>query len=203
MPFRKLAAALSLAAGLSAPAAGSTPVPHTFTPGTPARAAEVNANFQAVVGQVAAAMPSGAVLAFAGATPPPGFLLCDGAEVSRETYKALFDVIGTAYGEGDGSTTFKLPDLRGEFVRGLDAGRGADPEPGRALGSGQGASLAAHRHAIPGAGAVWPGSGGETLTTADRWDDHASVQRTTGQGLWDQAGETRPRNVALHYLIKT
>lgn len=62
----------------------------------------------------------GTVLDFAGATPPEGFLLCYGQEVSRETYAALFGVIGVTYGEGDGSTTFNLPDLRGRVVAGKD-----------------------------------------------------------------------------------
>lgn len=54
-------------------------------------------------------IPTGAVLHFAGITPPEGFLLCDGSEVSRVTYAKLFEVIGELYGSGDGSTTFNLP----------------------------------------------------------------------------------------------
>lgn len=55
-----------------------------------------------------------------------GFLLCDGSAVSRKTYAALFAVIGTAYGAGDGSTTFSLPDLRGRFIQGAVQGEGGD-----------------------------------------------------------------------------
>lgn len=61
--------------------------------------------------------PPGSILAFAGATAPAGYLLCDGSTVSRTTYPALFAAISTAYGSPDGST-FKLPDLRGQFLRG-------------------------------------------------------------------------------------
>lgn len=65
-------------------------------------------------------MPIGAVIAVANNTPviPDGFLLCNGAAVSRETYKKLFSVIGILYGAGDNTTTFNLPDFRGCFLRG-------------------------------------------------------------------------------------
>ena len=57
-------------------------------------------------------IPTGAVFPFAGITAPEGFLLCDGSAVSRVTYAKLFEVIGELYGNGDGSTTFNLPDYR-------------------------------------------------------------------------------------------
>ena len=60
----------------------------------------------------------GAVIAFAGSTSPAGWLLCDGSAVSRTTYAALFAVIGTTYGSGDGSTTFNLPNLTDKFIQG-------------------------------------------------------------------------------------
>ena len=55
----------------------------------------------------------GVMLAYGDSSPPNGFLLCDGTAVSRTQYSALFDVVGTDYGTGDGSTTFNLPDMRG------------------------------------------------------------------------------------------
>ena len=66
-------------------------------------------------------IPVGAQLPFAGTTIPSGYLLCDGRAVSRTTYKDLFEVIGTTYGAGDGSTTFNLPDKRGRVSVGLDS----------------------------------------------------------------------------------
>ncbi|MCP5405782.1 MAG: tail fiber protein [Pseudomonadaceae bacterium] len=66
-------------------------------------------------------VPSGALMPFAGASAPTGWLLCDGSAVSRSAYADLFAAIGTAYGAGDGSTTFALPDLRGRAVFGVDA----------------------------------------------------------------------------------
>lgn len=61
-------------------------------------------------------------------TAPTGALECNGAAVSRTTYSRLYGIIGTTYGVGDGSTTFNLPELRGEFIRGWDHGRGVDPD---------------------------------------------------------------------------
>ncbi|HWU28624.1 MAG TPA: DUF859 family phage minor structural protein [Microbacterium sp.] len=67
--------------------------------------------------------PVGILVAFAGATAPGGWLLCDGAAVSRTTYAALFAVIGTVYGAGNGSSTFNVPDLRGRIPVGRDSGQ--------------------------------------------------------------------------------
>ncbi|MGR3485480.1 MAG: tail fiber protein, partial [Paracoccaceae bacterium] len=84
------------------------------------------------------ALTVGQVAPFAPAAPPARGRGCDRAAGSRAADAALYAAIGTTYGAGDGSTTFDLPDLRGEFLRGLDGGRGVDP--GRTLGSAQGAS---------------------------------------------------------------
>jgi microcystin-dependent protein len=65
-------------------------------------------------------IPTGTVQSFAGGQIPSGWLLCDGQTVPRSTYSGLFDIIGTRHGQGDGSTTFHLPDLRGRFIRGAD-----------------------------------------------------------------------------------
>lgn len=65
-----------------------------------------------------AAMPAGTVIAYAGSTAPDGFIACNGAAVSRGAYASLFAAIGTLYGEGDGSTTFNLPDLTDRVVQG-------------------------------------------------------------------------------------
>lgn len=64
-----------------------------------------------IANAVALAEPTGSIKPFAGTTIPDGYLLCDGSAVSRTTYAALFAVIGTTYGTGDGSTTFNLPAL--------------------------------------------------------------------------------------------
>lgn len=63
-------------------------------------------------------VPVGSIIWSANATVPAGYLLCNGASVGRDTYPELFAAIGTTYGEGDGSTTFNLPDLIGRFIEG-------------------------------------------------------------------------------------
>jgi microcystin-dependent protein len=69
---------------------------------------------------VGGAVPTGVVVATAGSTADPGYLLCYGEAVSRTTYAALFARLGTTYGSGDGSTTFNLPDYRGRVLGGID-----------------------------------------------------------------------------------
>ena len=67
-------------------------------------------------------VPTGVINDYAGVNAPDGWLLCHGQEVSRNTYNNLFNVIGTIYGEGDGSTTFNIPDLRSRVGVGLNVG---------------------------------------------------------------------------------
>lgn len=82
---------------------------------------------------------AGTIAYFSMSTAPTGWIKANGAAVSRTTYSDLFTAIGTTYGSGDGSTTFNIPDLRGEFPRGWDDGRGVDS--GRSFGSAQSDSL--------------------------------------------------------------
>ena len=82
-----------------------------------------------------AAIPPGAVMSFAMSAAPVGWLPCDGAAINRTTYSALFTVVRTIHGVGDGSNTFNVPDLRGEFIRGWDNGRAVDS--GRTFGTFQ------------------------------------------------------------------
>jgi hypothetical protein len=134
----------------------------------------------------------GMVAYFAMSNAPQGWLKANGATVSRTTYSALFAAIGTLYGAGDGSTTFKLPDLRGEFVRGWADGGSADF--GRILGSWQADELKTHAHEIYSSN--WEtggGSGGIGNLTPDKL---SGTTRNTG------GSETRPRNVALLVCIK-
>lgn len=72
------------------------------------------------IGSTVGALPAGSVIPFAGSSAPANWLLCAGQAVSRTDYGALFAVIGTTYGSGDGSTTFNVPDLRGRVVAGID-----------------------------------------------------------------------------------
>lgn len=74
----------------------------------------------------AAGVPTGALFMWGTATAPTGYLLCNGAAVSRATYAALFAILGTIYGAGDGSTTFNLPDSVGRTPVGPGTGTATD-----------------------------------------------------------------------------
>jgi len=171
--------------------------------------------------------PAGTVIYSARSTAPTGYLHANGAAVSRSTYAALFAAIGTTYGSGNGSTTFNVPDLRGEFLRGLDSGRGVDS--GRGLGSAQGGQNASHDHSVSGSTST------TSLTGSFRPGTHSGINAT---GVFSDAGnvggveghdahngrqinfnashnhtfsattsingsEARPRNIALLPCIKT
>jgi microcystin-dependent protein len=98
-----------------------------------------------VISALSCPLPPGTVIHVAQTTAPAGFLKADGRAVSRSQFAALFAAIGTAYGAGNGTTTFNIPDLRGEFIRGVDDGRGIDS--GRQIGSSQEDNFKTHTHA--------------------------------------------------------
>jgi len=179
--------------------------------------------------QVVAGVPSGAVFCIAVATVPSGYLECNGAAVSRTTYAALFAVIGTAYGTGNGSSTFNLPDLRGEFIRGFDNGRGVDS--GRSINDPQSHQHPQHNHAVSASSSSSVTDPGHTHTmnmnqgniissggafglkdsgTATRINSNStgiSVSTSTSinqsnRGGTSNSSETRPRNIAMMYVIK-
>ena len=143
----------------------------------------------------AQASPPGSIAYIAGTAVPAGWLKANGAAVSRAGYADLFAAIGTRYGAGNGSTTFNLPDLRGEFVRGWDDGRGVDV--GRELGGFQGDEFKSHTH-------NWYVSenGGGVTASADvdfrNGDGTYWPKETSANG----GNETRPRNIALLAIIK-
>ena len=159
--------------------------------------------------QILSLMPSGVVLPFATPTVPAGWLKCSGQAVSRTDYADLFSAIGTTYGAGNGTTTFNLPNLQGEFIRGLDETRGVDP--GRTLGSSQGGQMPAHTH-IGGYGSnsiadfgryggVDTGVGATRYSLSSGPESRSPYVSTTG-GTANNS-ENRPRNVALLFCIKT
>ena len=190
-------------APLASPALTGIPTAPTASTGTRSTQLATTA-FVGAESQIAA--PTGSVYTFAGSTVPTGWLKCNGALLSRTTYASLFAVIGTTYGAGDGSTTFALPDLRGEFIRGWDDGRGVDPS--RNLGSSQTDQLQNHGHsnirmsytgAFGGSGAL-PDGGGQRSLDGDLVGPVSSTNFAGGQPR--VGAETRPRNVAMHFIIK-
>jgi hypothetical protein len=135
---------------------------------------------------------AGSIVFFASAVAPTGYLVADGSLVSRTLYAELFAAIGTSFGAGDGSTTFKLPDLRGEFVRGWDDGRGIDI--GRTFGSSQLDDFKSHTHGL---------AMGYTDLDMGLVGGGKAPQYGTQSTNATGGTETRPRNVALLGCIKT
>jgi microcystin-dependent protein len=148
-----------------------------------------------------AGLPPGVIFPYASSATPVGFLECNGAAVSRTTYAALFAAIGTTFGSGDGSTTFNVPDLRGEFMRFYDHGRGVDS--GRVFGSAQSDATKDHTHNETGGGSfrVTRNGGSSEYSTLAGTQIITSAS-TTGTITGGGGTETRPRNVALLAIIK-
>jgi len=152
-------------------------------------------------------VPAGSVFYFPLSLPPLGYLHCDGSAVLRDEYADLYEVIGTYFGAGNGSTTFNLPDLRGEFIRCWAGARGVDT--GRVLRSFQDyaqrqiTGTIYHNWTTFGSasGAFALGGGGSTIAGAASPSGSASVSLDSARQV-PTAGEVRPRNVALLACIK-
>jgi microcystin-dependent protein len=150
--------------------------------------------------------PSGTILDFAGATAPPGYLLCDGATVLRATYAALFAAITTTYGAGDGSTTFLLPDCRGRASIGAGTGTGLSA---RTLGGKPGvethtlgaSEIPNHTHSY--GTLVFQASSVEGGSGRTNW-----ITSTQNTGGMNESGGGQPHNnmqpsINLNKIIKT
>ena len=145
--------------------------------------------------------PAG-TLVLAPLTELEGFFVCDGAEISRTQYAKLFAKIGTTFGEGDGTTTFNLPDYRGCFLRGLGGNAAADLATLQSdairniTGSFQATSYGTNT------------SGAFSLVSTGNshpWDGSGGLQRTydfSASSVVPTASENRPINHAINYFIK-
>jgi len=143
----------------------------------------------------------GMILPYGGASAPAGWLVCNGAAVSRTTYANLFSVLGTTYGVGDGTTTFNVPDFLGRTVLGAGAGAGLTV---RARGDKGGeethvltvAELAAHNHSYNSFNTIGATASGGTYA-------REPGAYTTGNAGADGAhNNMQPFGVA-NYIIKT
>jgi microcystin-dependent protein len=162
-------------------------------------------------------VPVGAILAYGGTTAPTGYLLCNGALISRATFDDLFAIIGTAFGAGDGSTTFGLPDLRQRFPIGL-----ATSGTGSTLG-GTGGTID-HTHTGPshthvttvprdgwGHASNIPATSGRIRTgdAAGTGTEASAEQATADQAITSAAGGTgvtgtgNPSFQAVNFIVKT
>ena len=156
-------------------------------------------------------VPAGTVIYSASSTVPDGYIKANGAELLKTAYSDLYAEIGTTYGEtdgngGTGTSHFRVPDLRGEFIRGWDDGRGVDS--GRGFGSFQNFQLAQHNHGVSngtnqvrwtGGGSGFPNLGPGTPESYRLSFKNIS---TNNEGGSSNSSESRPRNVALLALIK-
>ncbi|UTH73996.1 phage tail protein [Chromobacterium sp. IIBBL 290-4] len=165
----------------------------------------------ATTDDVASAAPPGQIAFFARDAAPAGWLKCDGAQnVSRVAYAALFAAIGDRFGVGDGKTTFGIPDLRGEFVRGWSAGR-TDADSGRAFGSLQMDAIRNITGSISASGTCFDGASG-AIALADTQSGSVANSATqngrTDDFIFDASrvvpvsNEVRPRNIAMLACIK-
>ena len=141
--------------------------------------------------------PTGSVMMYAANMPPTGWLECNGAAISRTTYSVLFGIIGTVFGVGNGTTTFNIPDMRGYFGRGWDDGAGVDP--GRVFGSTQADAVQDHKHDY-GIGSINV-SGGPSPIPVPVGTFFNTL--TSGMSTGTVGTETRPKNVAMLFIIKT
>ena len=200
---------------------------NSFTSGSLIRSADINTNFttlKTAIESIDATIPPGTIVAYGGTTTPTGWLICNGSTVSRTGNAALFAAIGTNYGNGDGSTTFHLPDFRGRFLRGVDGGTGRDPNagirapsnggnPGNAVGSVQGDAFQGHWHQVQENGTT--GSLGNTNGTNSGSTNMAAMglglplyasglltDTVNGTGTPRFSSETRPVNVYVNFIIK-
>ena len=165
--------------------------------------------------------PTGMITPFGGSSSPNGWLLCDGSAVSRDTYSELFAVIGTAYGAGDGSTTFNLPDLREATTKGVGLTSKSNnhyDSDGLALGEFVDDRVQNHNHQISDPGHnhmtnTWPGTGGEPYTGYGLTGNYAYAIRTsknvTGisvssnfNGTGRSGATTEVKAVGVNYIIK-
>lgn len=150
--------------------------------------ASLKALIDSLTQAVAGSVPSGAVISFARAAAPVGYLACNGQAVSRSKYASLFNAIGTAFGAGDGSTTFNVPDLKDKFVRGWSG------TTARALGSVQGSSNKAHTH-----GYTMAAAGGVTPTASmDAQGAHTHTAGMSGAGAHSHNGATDTQGAHTH-----
>jgi microcystin-dependent protein len=157
----------------------------------------------------------GAVIAYAGTSAPTGWLFCFGQNVSRTTYAALFAVIGTTYGAGDGSTTFGMPDLRGRVPFGKDnmggsaASRLTGAVTGGITGSGLGNAGGEQAHQITDpemasesfvqGGVRINNSGATNLSTAAGSNNGAITLSWSFGG--NATHNTVPPGIVLNYMI--
>ena len=155
--------------------------------------------------------PLGTINAFGGSVAPDGWLMCQGQAVSRTTYADLFAVVGTAFGAGDGSTTFNIPDLRGEFLRGAGDNSHSGQGNGGSVGTHQDGTTVVASIMGNGYGVIYNMTNGTVASsTYDKWVGNSGntyVHNTTSYETESYAnvigtGKARPTNTSVNFIIK-
>lgn len=150
-------------------------------------------------------VPSGVISAFAGSTAPTGWLICDGTAVSRSTYSALFAIVGTTYGSGDGSTTFNLPNLKGRVAVGRDNTQTEFDTLGETGGAKTHtlteSEMPSHTHTLNPGQVVGTGSGGTNnyAPTGNNPQANTGILATGG----GQAHNNLQPYLVINYIIKS
>lgn len=164
-----------------------------------------------------APVPTGGIMAYGGTSAPTGFLMCDGSAVSRTTYAALFTAIGTAFGGGDGSTTFNVPDLRARAPYGKAASGTAGTLGGTfgALDHTHTGPSHTHGATIPRdgwsfilntpqvSGRLMTGNAGGTGEDADGYQATSNVAITSDAGGTGATGTANGPALVVHFIVKT
>jgi len=149
--------------------------------------------------------PTGAIMPYAGATAPSGWLIADGSAVSRTTYSALYAVTGTTYGMGDGSTTFNLPNLKGNVPVGLDASQTEFTPIGKTGGEKAHtltvAEMPSHTHTW---GFHYVGDNHQRWSGGNQYyqDYGSTLPSNTGSAGGNQSHNNLEPYITLNYIIK-
>ena len=149
-------------------------------------------------------VPTGSVIPFAGETPPEGFLLCNGQEVSRITYARLFNVIKEKFGVGDGITTFNVPNLIDRFIEGTESSVGQTLDAGipnisagfTAYTYQNGSPSGKIKSTITNSNQVQPGGGGDRTFVA------FSLDASRDSNVYGKSDTVQPPAVKMLYIIK-
>lgn len=145
-------------------------------------------------------LPVGTIIHWPLATPPAGYLKFSATAISRTRYAKLFALLGTAYGAGNGSTTFNIPDGRGLFARFLDDNAGIDAA--RSVGSTQDDAFESHTHTWTGTGGSNFAGGQSTVTSSSAASNGSNQTLWAGTNAATGGTETRPKNIAFLGCIK-
>lgn len=161
--------------------------------------------------QITTAVPAGSMMHWPKSTPPTGWLVRDGSALNRTTYAALYSVLGTTYGAGDGSSTFNLPDDRGLIHAGYKSGDAAFGTFGASYGSKDAINVShnhtassssstsvtisdpGHSHPVTSYGSLWSADGGDAL----RWSNTTTrATESSGTGISASASTSTSTSVS-------